>query len=595
MTTHWETASLCEPWEVKVGEQKEAKYYDDLWPGIEKAIGRYREKKEPCQWDALWNGAADRVASIAPKGVVDVGCGAAHFALALEETMGEDAPTYLGVDFSEVAIGIAEKAKFPEPKYTFGVADVVTGGLAQPMEVDDDYEAKDVAYVMIEFLEHIDDDLGVLMQVPPGAHVILTVPNFGDAAHVRWFDNLMDVIARYGCMLDNLMAEECSTGRHFMLTGTKKWGKGLVAGITTVVVAWDEEKGVSNLMCSVGGNVLYLVDSKTRDNTAEIAKGQGAKVVDFDWEDDFSYARNLAHQHVDTSWILVLDGHESVEGYDLLNEAILDHPDAAVFEVEVVMENGEAHMRDRLYHKDRCEWRNRAHNVLHVKEGRRVHVDHVRVVHDRYSYQALDSRTHRSTQRDAMLRKVLREEIDRNPLDTRSMFYLGQQHRDAARWVPCYYWYDRYTRTENGNQWPEEEFQAHYQAGLAALCLRDLGGAKRHAQAATELLGATRAEGWVLLGAVHYTKKEYAEALKAYEEASFVEVPTDAKLWVDRTLHAGGWMITDKICMCHWHLGNHEKAVGIYKALLSKGEFPGGEREHLEKNLEWHEGRLNRT
>ena len=53
-----------------------------------------------------------------------------------------------------------------------------------------------------------------------------------------------------------------------------------------------------------------VVDTGSDDQTKEIALNWGAKVYDFDWQNDFAVARNFALQQVTSDWVLVLDGDE---------------------------------------------------------------------------------------------------------------------------------------------------------------------------------------------------------------------------------------------------------------------------------------------
>lgn len=57
---------------------------------------------------------------------------------------------------------------------------------------------------------------------------------------------------------------------------------------------------------------IVVVDTGSTDDTAEIARASGARVVDFPWCDDFSAARNAAIEHATSSWIFVLDADDRV-------------------------------------------------------------------------------------------------------------------------------------------------------------------------------------------------------------------------------------------------------------------------------------------
>jgi glycosyltransferase involved in cell wall biosynthesis len=372
-----------------------------------------------------------------------------------------------------------------------------------------------------------------------------------------------------------------------------------ILGITLAVIARDEAAGIGRALLSARSLVeeaVVLVDDATTDDTERIAREHGARTDRYTWRDDFSAARNEALALVRTPWTLTLDGHEhldpEVDAARVVGDAFRSHPEAAAFMVSVRMENGECHRSTRLHRTRGARWSNAVHNVLHVP-GPTLQLPELVIVHDRQGGQTGESRRRRSIQRERHVVETLSARIDADPLDTRSVFYLAQQHRDAGRWEQAYYWYRRYDRIEGGRQWNEERFQAAVQAGRAALALRDPDAAAACAVRATEIMDA-RAEGWALLGDAHYARGSWRAALDAYETASRCEVPQSALLWVDRSLHEGGWRILDHLSMCCWHLGLHERGADLCRRILDCDDLPGDQRDRVVTNMTWHESRVQR-
>ena len=54
----------------------------------------------------------------------------------------------------------------------------------------------------LEVLEHINDDLGLISILPDNAFIVLSVPNFDDPGHVRWFDNPEQAAERYISLIE---------------------------------------------------------------------------------------------------------------------------------------------------------------------------------------------------------------------------------------------------------------------------------------------------------------------------------------------------------------------------------------------------------
>ena len=91
-----------------------------------------------------------------------------------------------GVDFSANAIEIAKKTN---KGANFYCNNLVT---------DDVYNKHDYdVAVILEVLEHINDDLKVIESVPSGKRIIGSVPSFDSTGHVRMFKTKAAVRKRY--------------------------------------------------------------------------------------------------------------------------------------------------------------------------------------------------------------------------------------------------------------------------------------------------------------------------------------------------------------------------------------------------------------
>ncbi len=121
--------------------------------------------------------------------VADLGCGTGRFAKLLKD---RGWLHYWGVDFSRVRI---EEAKRYVPDFEFSCNDLLS-----PQTVSN-YNRFQV-FVLLEVLEHIQEDMKLLQSIPRGAVIIFSVPNFDDHAHVRWFPAVAHILGRYGGLLD---------------------------------------------------------------------------------------------------------------------------------------------------------------------------------------------------------------------------------------------------------------------------------------------------------------------------------------------------------------------------------------------------------
>lgn len=92
------------------------------------------------------------------------------------------------------------------------------------------------------------------------------------------------------------------------------------------MIVKDEERFLPGCLESVKELVdeIVIADTGSTDNTKEIARGFGARIVDFPWRNDFAAARNESLEHTTGEWVLYLDADERIDGryHDDIRKAI---------------------------------------------------------------------------------------------------------------------------------------------------------------------------------------------------------------------------------------------------------------------------------
>lgn len=81
------------------------------------------------------------------------------------------------------------------------------------------------------------------------------------------------------------------------------------------MIVRDEEEFIEDCLRAARPAVdeVVVVDTGSQDRTVEIARGFGAKIVHFPWNDDFSAARNRGLEAAAGDWILSLDADEILD------------------------------------------------------------------------------------------------------------------------------------------------------------------------------------------------------------------------------------------------------------------------------------------
>ena len=82
--------------------------------------------------------------------------------------------------------------------------------------------------------------------------------------------------------------------------------------LTLSMIVKNEEKYLRDCLESVKNivNEIVIVDTGSTDKTKDIAKNYNAKIIELEWQNDFSFARNIALKNSTCDWILYLDADE---------------------------------------------------------------------------------------------------------------------------------------------------------------------------------------------------------------------------------------------------------------------------------------------
>jgi len=125
--------------------------------------------------------------------------------------------------------------------------------------------------------------------------------------------------------------------------------------------AWESVKGVDELVA--------VIDSRTTDKTAEIAREFTDKIFYFDWIDDFSAMKNFAASKCSNNWVMHVGGAKTLEegGIEKIRSIIKEHGSAHdAFKIKLVSKEFPAqfHYLPHLYRKDRVEYSGAIHEAL---------------------------------------------------------------------------------------------------------------------------------------------------------------------------------------------------------------------------------------
>lgn len=90
------------------------------------------------------------------------------------------------------------------------------------------------------------------------------------------------------------------------------------AKLSLIMIVKNEERCLKRCLMSVKEYVdeMIIVDTGSTDKSKEIAEAMGAKVIEFEWCNDFAKARNYGLEQSTGDWNLILDADEYITKID---------------------------------------------------------------------------------------------------------------------------------------------------------------------------------------------------------------------------------------------------------------------------------------
>jgi glycosyltransferase involved in cell wall biosynthesis len=212
---------------------------------------------------------------------------------------------------------------------------------------------------------------------------------------------------------------------------------------SVVLIVRDEERRLAAALASLGDVPEVLVcDTGSRDRTLAIASSNSARIVTFDWCDDFAAARQFAESQATYDWIVRFDADERLAVADAgqatkwlttsIATAAAQGADRLFVRRRYAPHN--LHWFPRCHRRTAFRWRHPVHELLEPippRVGLDMALDGAVVEHDREN-------------RPRHYRSILEQALVQNPADPHLLYYAGAQcfeERDlnaAERWLSIF-------------------------------------------------------------------------------------------------------------------------------------------------------------
>jgi len=186
-----------------MGRERSSEFYDER-------AHKYDKKQASITYGPIYKKIVDIFDKEVSKDEViyELGCGVGNLAKMLKNIGFKN---YIGIDFSKEMIRRAEEKSHG---YKFIVGNLIDE------EIKDIYR-KGKYFILMEVLEHINNDKEILSEIPSKSFVVVTLPSYSAKGHVRYFKKITEIRKRYKSLLD------FENGEMFAIMNGKGKGKNI--------------------------------------------------------------------------------------------------------------------------------------------------------------------------------------------------------------------------------------------------------------------------------------------------------------------------------------------------------------------------------
>lgn len=222
--------------------------------------------------------------------------------------------------------------------------------------------------------------------------------------------------------------------------------------ISLCVICKNEEQNIKKCLNGVSAivNEMIVVDTGSTDRTVEIAKQSGAQVFHYEWDNNFSNAKNYALEQAKNDWIIFLDADEYILPKDArkIVRIILEierrdnSADAFVLKhISVDDKRGlviETNNLIRVFRRSTLRYRRAIHESLYKKGGLINIADatqsDVAIYHSGYSFDRMEMKAERNLE---LLKNELRsgESTPLTPLYLSDSYMALQDYTKAIEYA----------------------------------------------------------------------------------------------------------------------------------------------------------------
>lgn len=327
------------------------------------------------------------------------------------------------------------------------------------------------------------------------------------------------------------------------------------ATISLCMIVRNEHRHLGRCLESAKETVdeIVVVDTGSEDDTREIARTFTPLVYDFEWEDDFSLARNFSFSKATQDFILWLDADDVIEPEDAkrlieLKKTIGKTADVVMLPYRIGFDDrgvpAMTYYRERLLRRSmNFRWEGAVHEAV-TPAGRILYGD-----------AAVSHKKEGAGDGDRNLRIYEKLLAQGKQLGPREWFYYARELCDHGRFEEALSSFESFLALPDG--WLENRIDA---CRGAARCLSALGR-KEEAQAMrfrSFAMDVPRAETCCEIGAAFFEAQNYRAAAYWYERALACEAEPRSGAFVQPECY--DYVPLLQLCVCYDRMGERKLA-----------------------------------
>ena len=203
--------------------------------------------------------------------------------------------------------------------------------------------------------------------------------------------------------------------------------------LSACLIVKNEETYIYNCLNSIKNFVdeIVLVDTGSTDNTVEIAKNFTDKIYHYEWNDDFSAARNFSISKANSDWIFIIDGDEifTADPNKLRKflKTSIDIDAIYAYSKNISVDSIDTDVLiPRFIKREKAKYKNRIHNQLISKGLKTITLNEVVINHYGYIFSPYKIKK-KVSQRINMMNLHLASLKDKKDTDIEKVYYNLQK------------------------------------------------------------------------------------------------------------------------------------------------------------------------